>query len=39
MVGKWEYDRPVAPGPPWKRVSPVKTVPSPGSYRHTAPGA
>ncbi len=39
MVGKCEYDRPVAPGPPWNRVSPVKTVPSPGSYRQTAPGA
>ncbi len=39
IVGKCEKDRPVAPGPPWKRVSPVKTVASPGSYRHTAPGA
>ncbi len=39
IVGKWEYERPVAPGPPLKRVSPVKTTPSPGSYRQTAPGA
>ncbi len=29
----------MAPGPPWKSVSPVKTVPSSGEYRHTAPGA
>ena len=39
IVGKWEYERPVAPGPPWKRVSPVKITPRPGSYRQTAPGA
>src|SRR5690606_3368024 len=31
IVGKWEYERPVAPGPPWNRVSPVKTVPRPWS--------
>ena len=32
-------ERPVAPGPPRKRVSPVKTHPSPAAYRQTAPGA
>lgn len=39
IVGKWEKERPVAPGPPWKSVSPVKTVDSSGAYRQTAPGA
>ena len=39
IVGKSENDRPVAPGPPAKRVSPVKTVRSAGACRHTAPGA
>ena len=31
--------RPVAPGLPWNSVSPVKTHPSIGAYRHTPPGA
>ena len=31
IVGKCEKDRPVAPGPPWKSVSPVKTVDSSGA--------
>lgn len=26
IVGASEYERPVAPGPPWKRVSPVNTA-------------
>ena len=30
MVGKSLNERPVAPGPPWNRVSPVKTAPSVG---------
>ena len=32
MVPKSEYDRPVAPGPPANRVSPLKTAPS-SAYR------
>ena len=32
-------ERPVAPGPPWKRVSPVKTQPRSGAWKQTAPGA
>ncbi len=28
----------MAPGPPWKRVSPVKTHPSAGAWKQTAPG-
>lgn len=39
IVGKSEYDRPVAPGPPLNIVSPEKTTPSAGTHRHTAPGA
>ena len=38
IVGLSENDRPVAPGPPWKRVSPVKTTPRDGADRQTAPG-
>ena len=41
IVGKSEYERPVAPGPPWKRVSPENsTPPSPrsGAQKHTEPG-
>ncbi len=38
IVGKLENERPVAPGPPWNKVSPVKTVFSEARYRLTAPG-
>ncbi len=38
MVSKSENERPVAPGPPLKRVSPPKTAPSDSSSRHTPPG-
>ena len=38
MVGKSENDRPVAPGPPENRVSPLNTAPSSGAYQHTEPG-
>src|SRR5690349_9499106 len=38
IVSNDENDRPVAPGPPWNRVSPVKTVLSSGTYRHDDPG-
>jgi hypothetical protein len=38
FVGKSEYERPVAPGPPENRVSPLNTTPSSGAYQHTDPG-
>ncbi len=38
MVAWSEYDRPVAPGPPWNRVSPENTARRDGAYRHTLPG-
>ena len=38
MVGKSEYDRPVAPGPPSNRVSPLNTALSSGACQHTDPG-
>lgn len=42
IVGKSEYERPVAPGPPANSVSPLNTVPVPGpssgAYQHTDPG-
>ncbi len=38
MVGKSEKDRPVAPGPPLNRVSPLNTAPRSGAYQHTDPG-
>ncbi|KRQ41459.1 hypothetical protein AOT92_11915 [Mycobacteroides sp. H101] len=38
IVGKSENDRPVAPGPPWNRVSPENTARSSGAYQHTEPG-
>jgi len=38
MVGLSLYERPVAPGPPWKRVSPVKTAVSSSAYRLVLPG-
>ena len=31
IVGRSLYERPVAPGPPWNSVSPVKTQPSAGA--------
>jgi hypothetical protein len=39
IVGKSLNDRPVAPGPPLKRVSPEKSTPSAGAWRQHAPGA
>ena len=39
IVGRSLNERPVAPGPPWKRVSPENTQPSSSAYKHTAPGA
>ena len=39
MTSASENERPVAPGPPWNRVSPVNTAPRSGAYRQTAPGA
>ncbi|SHT57718.1 Uncharacterised protein [Mycobacteroides abscessus subsp. abscessus] len=38
IVGKSENDLPVAPGPPWKSVSPENTARSSGAYQHTEPG-
>ena len=38
IVGKSENDRPVAPGPPENRVSPLNTAPSSGACQHTEPG-
>ena len=38
MVGKSLYERPVAPGPPRKRVSPLNTSPSVGKWKQHAPG-
>ena len=38
IVGKSENDRPVAPGPPANKVSPVNTMPSSGTEKQTAPG-
>src|SRR6478609_10174847 len=38
IVGKSEYDLPVAPGPPSNRVSPLNTAPRSGAYQHTEPG-
>src|SRR6476619_3696111 len=38
IVSNDEYDRPVAPGPPWNSVSPEKTVPRSGAYRQVEPG-
>ncbi len=37
--GRSEYERPVAPGPPWKSVSPVKTQPRSSTTKQQAPGA
>ena len=40
IVGKWEYDRPVAPGPPGEEgVAGEDGAAGPGAYRQTAPGA
>lgn len=39
IVGKSENDLPVAPGPPWKSVSPENTARSSGAYQHTEPGS
>src|SRR5690348_11747175 len=38
IVGKSEYERPVAPGPPENRVSPLNTTPRSCEYQHTDPG-
>jgi hypothetical protein len=38
IVGKSLYERPVAPGPPWNSVSPVKTRRGPRRRGSTAPG-
>ncbi len=38
IVGKSEYERPVAPGPPENKVSPLNTTPRSGAYQHTDPG-
>src|SRR3954463_6632598 len=38
IVGLSLNERPVAPGPPWKSVSPVKTVACSGEYRQVLPG-
>ncbi len=38
MVEKSLYERPVAPGPPWKSVSPLKSVSSLGRWNETDPG-
>jgi PAS domain S-box-containing protein len=37
IVPKSEKDRPVAPGPPENRVSPLNSQPWPGTWKHTAP--
>jgi hypothetical protein len=38
IVPKSLNERPVAPGPPWNRVSPVNTTPSPAACRQHDPG-
>ena len=38
IVGKSEYDLPVALGPPWNSVSPVNTTPRSGAYSDVLPG-
>jgi hypothetical protein len=38
IVGKSENERPVAPGPPENRVSPVNRTPASGRYRQIDPG-
>src|SRR6201996_5849878 len=38
IVGKSENDRPVAPGPPENKVSPLNTAPRSGAYQQTDPG-
>ena len=38
MVSKSLYERPVAPGPPAKSVSPVNTAPSSGAWKRTRRG-
>jgi len=37
MAPKSENERPVAPGPPANKVSPLNSQPWPGRWKHTAP--
>ena len=38
IVGKSEYERPVAPGPPENRVSPENNTPASGTWNTHEPG-